>query len=376
MKTKRILISALVATLVLCTVAATVSPSVQAGTGWSGGAIPGTASSKWNGDPSLAYTSWGDPRVVYHDRWVTFNLWYYARAGGVWYSKLVDTKSSFSALTLKNNLPWISYYDQTNGDLKCAWKDANGQWHYERVDTAGNVGWSTSICISPLDGQPRISYYDQTKQDLKYARRVGLNNWVTETVDAGSYPGLDQTSIAINPATKGVGIGYDYGLNYIKYAWKNPGMAKFSSTFVVDKGSSDYPSLAFDAAGNPCISYRGGGLGVTDLKYTKHLGALPDGTWYYKTFPTAALDGMFTSIALSNFGNPRISSFSAQGSVTYTWKDTSGVWHTEYVGNGFESTSIAIYRSTGKTGICYFDETGAYPGYTYTVNLMEKMAGF
>lgn len=205
---------------------------------------------------------------------------------------------------------------------------------------------------------------------MKCARRIGPNNWATETVDKtpNSVSGLYTTSIAITPVTKGVGISYAYFNSTgrsVKYAWKNPGMAVFSTTFADRSVGTDGTSLAFDASGNPCIAYHVA-WGESDLKYTKHTGTMSSGTWNYKTFPTAVPDGYDPSLVLSNGGYPRISSrIMASGwspnNVTFTWENTSKVWNTQTVAVGgyqynFDYSSIAIYRATGKTGICYMSE--------------------
>ena len=53
-------------------------------------------------------------------------------------------------------------------------------WSLTTVDSAGDVGMSTSLAIGP-DGQPAISYYDNLNRDLKFARYNG-NSWSVTTV--------------------------------------------------------------------------------------------------------------------------------------------------------------------------------------------------
>jgi hypothetical protein len=72
----------------------------------------------------------------------------------------------------------ISYYDPTNQDLKLAScqtsASANGNcdqasdWVTETVDEAGDVGESSSVAVDNT-GRPVISYYDDTNDNLKFA---------------------------------------------------------------------------------------------------------------------------------------------------------------------------------------------------------------
>ncbi|MFA5033334.1 MAG: T9SS type A sorting domain-containing protein [bacterium] len=78
-----------------------------------------------------------------------------------------------------HDVPYISYYDETNGDLKLAClKDS--VWTVQKVDTAGDVGRYNSI--AGHSDTIYISYYDSTNGDLKLAKYNGTN-WQIEKVD-------------------------------------------------------------------------------------------------------------------------------------------------------------------------------------------------
>ena len=89
----------------------------------------------------------------------------------------------YTSITIgTDGLPVISYYDDTNGDLKVA-KCGNAACSsgntLTTVDSGGDVGSYTSITIG-TDGLPVISYCDRTNCDLKVAKCANpfcLNNW-------------------------------------------------------------------------------------------------------------------------------------------------------------------------------------------------------
>ena len=66
--------------------------------------------------------------------------------------------------------PHISYFDETNGHLKYAYKTGS-VWTNETVDPAANVGAYSSLALDSA-GIPRISYRDGGNGDLKYATGI------------------------------------------------------------------------------------------------------------------------------------------------------------------------------------------------------------
>ncbi|HEX7877952.1 MAG TPA: hypothetical protein VF720_01005, partial [Candidatus Eisenbacteria bacterium] len=77
--------------------------------------------------------------------------------------------------------PHVSYYDESNGNLKYAWK-SGATWSSETADPSADiVGLFTSIALD-AQGVPHVSYYDATNGDLWYANRSG-GTWTQEVVD-------------------------------------------------------------------------------------------------------------------------------------------------------------------------------------------------
>ncbi len=117
-----------------------------------------------------------------------------------------DEVGSFTAIAVgTDGFPVISYFDDTNDDLKVVKCDdaacEPGGETITTVDGAGTaVGRQTSIAIG-ADGNPVVSYFSNTGSDLKVARCndvacAGGNETIT-IVDGPINVGNTDTSIAI-----------------------------------------------------------------------------------------------------------------------------------------------------------------------------------
>ena len=90
-------------------------------------------------------------------------------------------------------------------------------WQTETVDSAGDVGWHTSIALDSND-RPHISYSGDTNSDLKYAYFDG-SSWQTQTVDSAGKVG-GRNSIALDSNNR-PHISYsDFTNDDLKYAHK------------------------------------------------------------------------------------------------------------------------------------------------------------
>ena len=222
-------------------------------------------------------------------------------------------------------------------------------WSIETVDSAGDVGWFTSIAVDS-NGYPHISYQDRANMDLKYAKWTG-SKWSITTVDSTNSVG-EYTSIALD--SKGYAhISYLYRTNLdLKYAkWTG---SKWSIETV---DSTDHvgfeTSIALDNNDNPHISYRD--ASNLDLKYAKWTGS----KWGIETVDSAGDVGGDTSIALDSNGYPHISYLDyANADLKYA-KWIGSKWSIETVDStdrvGYE-TSIAL-DSDDNPHISYLDYT-------------------
>ncbi|PKG33493.1 IPT/TIG domain-containing protein [Methanoregula sp.] len=134
---------------------------------------------------SLALDSSGNPRISYYDE-TNKDLKYASWDGTRWVITTVDSAGSvgaYSSLGLDAmDSPRISYYDATRGNLKfAAWNRASTTWETETVDSSKKVGTFTSLVLDTL-GNPSISYYDQKNKDLKYTAGTGHAPVIIPTV--------------------------------------------------------------------------------------------------------------------------------------------------------------------------------------------------
>ncbi|MEW6680047.1 MAG: fibronectin type III domain-containing protein, partial [bacterium] len=107
--------------------------------------------------------------IAYYDATNT-DLKYAINPEGTWTLRTIDSigdVGKFCSIAIDgSNTVWISYYDATNKDLKVAYGSGTS-WATETIDSTDDVGMYSSIAI--YNNIPQISYYDATQGNLKYA---------------------------------------------------------------------------------------------------------------------------------------------------------------------------------------------------------------
>jgi len=165
----------------------------------------------------------------------------------------------FTSITIgSDGLGLISYYDETNGDLKVAHcKDVACSSAVTYVlDSAGRVGLYTSVIVG-TDGYGLISYYDETNGDLKVAHCKDVACSIADTfaLDTAGDVGLF-TSIAFGEDW-GLISYYDVTKRDLKVAHcKNPSCS-IADLFTLDSAGDVGvdPSITIGVDGLALISY-------------------------------------------------------------------------------------------------------------------------
>jgi hypothetical protein len=187
-----------------------------------------------------------------------------------------------------DGLPVISYFDQTNKNLKvakCGNAPCSSGNTITTVDATDNVGLYTSIAIG-ADGLPVISYYDNTNLDLKF-------------VKCGNASFGEHTSIAIGTGNLPVISYYDWSHGDLKvatYETDNIGVFRdrwwhLDSNGILGWNEGD-TSLQFGKPTDKPVTGDGDG----DGDGTMNVGVFRDRWWYLDSNGTPGWNECDTSI--------------------------------------------------------------------------------
>jgi hypothetical protein len=317
----------------------------------------------------------------------------------------------YTSLAVVDGRPAISFFDETNNDLKYvrAQDSSGATWGAPvTVDAEGDVGMYTSLVVvegrpaisyievaghvtffmyyvraqdssgttwgapvylgggiypslAVVDGRPAISYWDYADVGLKYVRAQdssGTTWGAPVMVDAWAYVD-ESTSLAEVDGRPAISY-HDSTLKYVRA--QDPSGSTWGAPVTVDAAVwlGGYPSLAV-VDGRPAISY----FDETnnDLKYVRAQDS-SGSTWGAPVTVDAADDvGMYTSLAVVD-GRPAISYFDeTNNDLKYVRaRDPNGsTWSVplvpDAVGDVGASTSLA--EVDGRPAISYYDYTNA-----------------
>jgi hypothetical protein len=222
----------------------------------------------------------------------------------------VDLGKYTSIAVPADSRPVVSYYDQTNGNLKilkCGNTTCSSGNVATAVDTVGDVGQHTSIAIA-ADGNPIVSYQNVTAGTLRVLKcsiaSCATGNAIT-TVDSVSGVGIN-TSIAVPADGLPIISYYDStngNLKVLKCATAGCTGASHTLTAVDAIGDvGRFSSIKVPADGLPIISYYD--TTNTSLKVVKCGTASCSSGNTISTLDDTA--GEFTSIGVPATGYPVI----------------------------------------------------------------------
>lgn len=285
---------------------------------------------------------------------------------------------------------FISYYDNTNSDLKLA-TNASGKWVLSTLDDDEFVGVTSSLGIDG-NGKLHIAYYDYDNRDLKYATNasgtwnlsvldsdgevglypslgIGVNgtiyvaypsdtNLKLATYEAGSWiisslatnVGPSSSSLATTVKGKAYVSYYDNKDKVLKLATNVTGIWSKS---IPNKALTEisYTSLKIDDAGKLYLAYAYHGGQYPELKLATNV----SGPWKFSTINSSGSLGSYSPLGMDAFGNLYVAYYDrSKGDVKFA-TNGSGKWVISTVDSGGDvgvTLSLAVEPS-GKAHISY-----------------------
>jgi PKD repeat protein len=288
-------------------------------------------------------------------------LIYAQRINNSWDIQIVDDTSQivglYTSIALdSNDLPHISYYDETDGYLKYAQMTASG-WTITNVLNDGGIN-STDLCLDSNDN-PHIAYIEgvHPNNHVRYAHFNG-NSWEFKLVETGWF-----CSIALDSSD----------VPYISYRWENSvklAILYENNTeiqFVEPQAYVTYsPSICIDSNDLPHILYYD--YNREHMKYTRFDGS----SWNLEVVESDVYFGI-NSLTLDIYDVPHVSYYDSESGVyklKYATKFGS-TWKIELIDEltrRIDATNSIAVDSLNSIHISYFDTGTEDLKYAWKIN--------
>jgi hypothetical protein len=288
------------------------------------------------------------------------------RADGSWPTPSVDDAvdaagnvGAFTSLAFdSNSIPYISYYDFGEDNLKLAKKKSSG-WEITTLDTGGDTGLYTSLAVRPSDNRIFISYIDASDA---LVRIINSSDWSPKTV-ANVSPEGRYTSIAIDKNGRPGVVYYRVENAQLVYSYNTSGNSWTTTVLDVAGDVGVSSSLDINASGSPYIGY--GNITSQDLKYAyaflniwKKSNILASG--YYA--------GQSQSLELDSSGRPQIAYYDAASGDLKLASWNGSVWELRTVdasANDVGRYVSLVMDGANRPHISYYDATAGDLKYAY-----------
>ena len=133
------------------------------------------------------------------------------------FSEVVDPRPGiFTTMTMIENEPCVSFYDDYEQDLLYGCRQDDGSWLRQQVLKDGNVGAYSSLVVTK-ENVPNILYYDGNSDSLRMMHKPTIGGWKQVEVDQGPGAGA-HISAAAGPNHNLFMSYYDQGTGALKFA--------------------------------------------------------------------------------------------------------------------------------------------------------------
>ncbi len=287
--------------------------------------------------------------------------------GQDWYTWTIDDEGvgKYSSLEVDaEGSIHIAYYDEEKENLKYTIvyiEEDNSMMKIEEenvVDEDGNVGKYASL---ELCGQnmPHISYHDETSGALKYAERDNEGDWITKIIEDKNERTGRYTSIALDSNSSPHISFYDWEERSLKYTARSAGDWESIKIEEIEQHAGKYTSLELDEDNNAHISFYAWTEDSYNLYYVRE--SIEDEGWSSEKVSEIDPAGTYTSLELTEENRPVISYHEwGEENLRVAWNDGKA-WNIDEIDMDHRvgKYSSLDYIGQGEVHISYYDEHGA-----------------